>query len=214
MKKLLYALTGVLMSTLPTPLLAQSPGEIVAHTIGSYTTDFTCARGGCTGDLIACPAGQALMTAKMTYLLMDGVCDDAGPTPCRRRLRGLLENCLDPKSGINVSGAIVSITMHGKFRFCFDDTAASDCTGSPPAGAVVGEGVNRMQGRFMLRSGAPMQASDQLILTDTQDFTIDGQETRVRSTLTVYDSTLQSNFFKCGRSGCGLAGTAILGTSR
>ncbi len=210
MKKLVYALTGVLMSTLPAPLLAEPPKAIVAHTIGSYTTDFTCAAGGCVGDLVSCPAGHALMRARMIYLFMDGVCDDGGPTPCHRRLRGLLENCLDPRSGLNVRGRILSITMQGKFRFCFDDTAASDCTGTPPAGAVVGQGVNRMQGRVMLRSGAPMQASDELLLTDTQDFIIDGKETRVRSTLTVYDSTLQSDFFKCGKSGCGLAGTAVL----
>ena len=202
MKRLVYALAGVLMSTLPAPLLAEPPKAIVAHTIGSYTTDFSCAGGGCVGDLIACPAGQALMTAKMIYLFMDGVCDDAGPTPCKRRLRGLLENCLDPSR-------ILSITMQGKFRFCFDDTAASDCTGTPPVGAVVGEGVNRMQGRLLLGSQAPMQASDELRLTDTDDFTIDGKKTRVRSTLTVYDSTLQPDFFKCGRRGCGLAGTAV-----
>jgi hypothetical protein len=214
MRRLVYALTGVLMSTLPVPLQAEPPRAIVAHTIGSYRTDFTCANGRCVGDLVTCPAGHGLMTAKMIYLFMDGVCDDAGPTPCKRRLRGLLENCLDLKSGINVLGRMLSITMHGKFRFCFDDAAASDCTGTPPAGAVVGEGVNRMQGRIMLRSGAPMQASDELLLTDAQDFTIDGKETRVRSTLTVYDSTLQSDFFKCGKTGCGLAGTAVLQTSR
>ena len=209
MKTPRYALTGMLMLTLPVPLQAERPRSIVAHTIGSYTTDFSCSSGGCTGDLIACPAGQAMMTAKMIYLFMDGVCDDAGPTPCKRRLRGLLENCLDPRSGINVRGKMLSITMQGKFRFCFDDTAASDCTGTPPVGAIVGEGVNRMQGRVMLGSGAPMQASDELLLTDTEEFTIDGKETRVRSTLTVYDSTLQSDFFKCGRRGCGLAGTAV-----
>ena len=209
MKTPRYALTGMLMLTLPVPLQAERPRSIVAHTIGSYTTDFSCPSGGCTGDLIACPAGQAMMTAKMIYLFMDGVCDDAGPTPCKRRLRGLLENCLDPRSGINVRGKMLSITMQGKFRFCFDDTAASDCTGTPPVGAIVGEGVNRMQGRVMLGSGAPMQASDELLLTDTEEFTIDGKETRVRSTLTVYDSTLQSDFFKCGRRGCGLAGTAV-----
>lgn len=214
MKKLLYALMAMLMSTLPVTLLAEPPQGIVAHTIGSYTTDFTCADGGCTGDLVTCPAGQALIRAKMIYLFMDGVCDDAGPTPCNRRLRGLLENCLDPKRGLNTRGAILSITMKGKFRFCFDDTAASDCTGTPPAGAVVGEGVNRMQGRVSLRSRAPMQASDELILTDTQDFTIDGKETRVRSTLTVYDSTLQPDFFNCPKTGCGLAGTAVSHTSR
>jgi len=209
MKTPRYALTGMLMLTLPVPLQAERPRSIVAHTIGSYTTDFSCSSGGCTGDLIACPAGQAMMTAKMIYLFMDGVCDDAGPTPCKRRLRGLLENCLDPRSGINVRGKMLSITMQGKFRFCFDDTAASDCTGTPPVGAIVGEGVNRMQGRVMLGSGAPMQASDELLLTDTEEFAIDGKETRVRSTLTVYDSTLQSDFFKCGRRGCGLAGTAV-----
>ena len=120
-----------------------------------------------------------------------------------------MENCLDPRSGLNVRGRILSITMQGKFRFCFDDTAASDCTGTPPVGAVVGEGVNRMQGRLLLGSQAPMQASDELRLTDTDDFTIDGKKTRVRSTLTVYDSTLQPDFFKCGRRGCGLAGTAV-----
>lgn len=214
MKTLLYALTSMVMLAVPVPLLAEPPQGIVAHTIATYTTDFNCAGRGCTGDLITCPVGQALITAKMIYLFMQGVCDDGGPTPCNGRLRGLLENCLDPASGLNVRGAILSITMRGKFRFCFDDTAVSDCTGTPPTAAVVGEGVNRMQGRALLGSAGPIQASDELTLTDTQEFTIDGVVTRVRSTLTIYDSLLQPDFFNCGGTGCGLAGTAVSNTSR
>lgn len=149
----------------------------------------------------------------MIYLFMEGVCDDAGPTPCNGRLRGLLQNCLHPRTGINVRGSILSITMQGKFRFCFDDTAMTDCTGTPPAAAVVGEGINRMQGRLLLGGRAPMQASDELILTDAQYFTIDGKEARIRTKLTVYDSALEPPN-KCFRKGCGLAGTAVSNARR
>ena len=213
MKTLLYALTNTLMLTLPVPILAQPAQGIVANTIGTYTIDLTCVWGGCAGDLVTCPAGQALMTAKMTYLFMDGVCDDAGQTPCNRRLRGLLEDCLDPRSGLNVLGSMLSITMQRKFRFCFDNTAVSNCTGTPPAAAVVGEGANRMQGRLLMCAQVPIQASDELRLTATRYFTIDGKTTQVGPTLTIYDATMQSDFLQCG-TGCGLAGTAVGNTSR
>jgi len=213
MKKLLYALTGMLMLALPVPLLAEAPRGIVAHTVGTHSTDFTCAVTGCAGDLVTCPVGHGLVTAKITYLFMEGICDDAGPTPCNGRVRGLLENCLDPRRGINVRGAILSITMQGKFRFCFDDTAASDCTGTPPAAVVVGEGVNRMQGRALIGVRAPIQASDELILQDAPGFTIDGREVRVGPTLTIYDATLQGDFTanRCRKATCGFAGTAVRG---
>lgn len=218
-KKLLYALTGMLMLTSAGPLLAewpQGPQGIVAHTIGTHTTDLTCAGTGCRGDLVTCPVGQGLVTAKITYLFMEGICDDLGPTPCNGRMRGLLENCLDPRRGLNVRGAILSITMQGKFRFCFDDTAASDCTGTPPAAAVVGEGFNRMQGRALIGVRAPIQASDELTLTDAQEFIIDGKVVRVRPTLTLYSATLEGDFTanRCRRTTCGFAGTAVSGSSR
>jgi hypothetical protein len=111
---------------------------------------------------------------------------------------------------------MLSLTMLGKFRFCFDDTAASDCTGTPPAAIVVGEGINRMQGRVQLGSRAPMQASDELILTDAQPFTIDGNEARVDATITIYDATMEFDPLgtNCGGKGCGFAGTAVLSPGR
>jgi len=216
MKKLLCALTGMLMLTSAVPLLAEGPQGIVAHTIGTHMTDFTCAVTGCRGDLVTCPVGHGLVTAKITYLFMEGICDDLGPTPCNGRMRGVLENCLDPRRGLNVRGGILSITMQGKFRFCFDDTAASDCTGTPPAAAVVAEGVNRMQGRALIGVRSPIVASDELILTDAQDFTIDGRQARVRPTLTIYDAMLQGDFTanRCRKTTCGFAGTAVSGMSR
>jgi len=213
MKKLLPPLAAVLMLTLPGPLLAEPSRGIVAHTIGTYTKDFSCARTGCAGDLVTCPVGEGLVTAKITYLFMEGVCDDGGPTPCDGRLRGLLENCLNPTRDLNVRGGMMSLTMQGKFRFCFDDTAMSDCTGAPPAATVVGEGVNRMQGRVMLGARVPILASDELILTAAPAFTIDGREARIDATLTIYDATMQpdSTANNCGGNGCGFAGTAVLG---
>jgi hypothetical protein len=213
MKQLLYTLTGISILALPVPLPAEGPEGIVAHTIGTHTTDVACARTGCAGDLVACPVGHALVTAKITYLFMEEVCDDLGPTRCNGRLRGLLENCLDPKWGLNVRGSMLSFTMKGKFRFCFDESGESDCTGTPPSALVVGEGFNRMQGRALLGTGTPIQASDELIMTDAPPFTIDGRETQIRSTLTIYDAALQPDFLTngCGKKGCGFAGTAVMG---
>src|SRR5262245_54163500 len=144
MRTLLFPLTALLTLGLPGSIGAETPQGIVAHTIGTYTKDFSCARAGCVGDLITCPAGEALVTARITYLYMEGVCDDAGPTPCNGRLRGLLQDCLNPSRDLNVRAGMMSLTMTGNFRFCFDDTATGDCTGNPPAGQIVGTGSNRM----------------------------------------------------------------------
>lgn len=213
MTKLTCILTGLLL-TASAPALAQPPRGIVANTVALYTIDYACGTVGCTGHLLACPAGQALVTAKITYLFMEGVCDNGGATQCQGRLRGLLENCLLPARDVNIVGSIMSLTMQGQFRFCFDNTATSDCSGTPPAAEVVGEGVNRMQGRAWLGWPGPIHANDELTLNSTRPFTIDGREVRIQSIETVYDALLQPDLFfnNCGGRGCGLAGTAVSAT--
>lgn len=215
MNKLTRVLMG-LMLTISAPVLAQAPRGIVANTVALYTIDYACGAVGCTGHLLACPAGQALVTAKITYLFMEGVCDDGGATQCNGRLRGLLEDCLLPARDVNIVGSIMSLRMRGQFRFCFDDTATSDCTGTPPAAEVVGEGVNRMQGRAWLGFPGPIHAHDELILSATRSFTVDGKEVRIQSIETVYDALLQPDLFfnNCGGGGCGLSGSAVSATSR
>jgi hypothetical protein len=215
MRNLKCVLTAVLILTMPFPVLAQEPRGIVAHTVALYTT-YMCPAAGCAGDLVSCPAGQAIVTAKITYLFMEGVCDDGGTTACRGRLRGLLQDCLHPTRDLNSRGAILSITMQGKFRFCFDDAAVSDCSGTPPAAEVVGEGVNRMQGRVWLGIPGPIQASDELTLTQNRFFTVDGRRVRIDSIITTYNAILQPDLFfnNCGGTGCGLAGTAVSTMSR
>lgn len=65
----------------------------------------------------------------------------------------------------------------------------------------------------MLGIRAPIQASDELILTYSPDFTIDGKEVRVGPTLTIYDATMEGDFTanRCRRTTCGFAGTAVRG---
>lgn len=219
MKKLMSTLTGMLMLTLPATILADPPRGIVAHTVGTYTVDFSCAGAGCAGDLVTCPVNQGLLSAKITWLFVEGVCDDNSPTPCGGRLRGLLEDCLNPAlpgPNLNVGGAILSLATQGKIRMCFDNTAVSDCTGSPPAATIVGEGVNRLQGRQLLGVLAPITHNDEVTLTKTKHFTIDGKETSIRATLATYDGMLQPDLENdnCkhangGVPGCGFAGTAV-----
>jgi hypothetical protein len=99
---------------------------------------------------------------------------------------------------------------------CFDNAAVSDCTGSPPAATIVGEGVNRLQARQLVGVSAPIQANDEVTLTRTKHFTIDGKNTQIRATLATYDATLQPDLAgdNCaaangGTPGCGFAGTAV-----
>jgi hypothetical protein len=70
-----------------------------------------------------------------------------------------------------------------------------------------------MQGRAVIGLRSPFQASDELILTETQDFIIDGREARVGPTLTIYAATLQGDFTanRCRKTTCGFAGTAVRG---
>jgi hypothetical protein len=213
MRTFLLPVTALVMLGLPGSIGAETPQGIVAHTIGTYTKDFSCARNGCVGDVITCPAGEALVTAKITYLYMEGVCDDAGPTPCNGRLRGLLQDCLNPGRDLNVRAGMMSLTMTGNFRFCFDDTAKGDCTGNPPPGQIVGAGVNRMQSRVLLGGRVPISSSDELIMSDAPTFTIDGKEVRIDTPLTIYDATMQPDTLgsNCGGGGCGFAGTAVMG---
>lgn len=202
---------AAMLFTTSTPVLAQAPEGIVANTAALYSIDYGCSGQGCTGHLLACPAGQALVTAKITYLFMEGVCDNGGAVQCNGRLRGVLEDCLLPARDINVIGNIMSVRMRGRFRFCFDDTATSDCTG--PAVEVVAEGVNRMHGKAWLGFPGPIHATDELIVTGTRSFIVDGKTVRIPSAVTIYDALLQPDLFfnNCGGSGCGLSGTAVLG---
>lgn len=211
MRTLTSALTGLLL-TVSASVSAQAPQGIVANTVALYTVDYACSSAGCTGHLLACPAGQALVTAKIKYLFMEGVCDDGSATQCNGRMRGLLEDCLLPGRDVNIIGGIMSLRMQGKFRFCFDGTAISDCTGTPPAAEVVGEGVNRMHGKAWLGFPGPIHATDELILETTRPFTIDGKNVHIQSIVTIYDALLQPDLFfnNCGGRGCGLSGTAVL----
>jgi hypothetical protein len=216
MKKPMAILAGVLMFMLPTMSKADSPSGIVAHTIGTFTADFACAATGCAGDIISCPVGEAILKAKIRFLYMEDICDDDGSTPCGEQLTGLVEDCLNPSTGLNIAGAIASLTLQGKVRVCFDDTAPlSDCTGNPPTGSIVAEGVSRLQARQLLAAGgapvnAPSQNSDEITLTKASGFTINGKKVRLRTSRAVYQATGQPdvNGDNCGGS-CGFAGTAV-----
>lgn len=186
---------------------------------GTNTLELACAfQGGCTGDLVQCPAGSGMNISKMTYALLDGVCDDAGNRACRGRLTVLQEGCFDLRRDIERNGTITAGTLRGKFRVCFDETGASDCTGSPPSAMVIAKADSLCQVREIdVPEGAsrPLQTTCDGQITDRTRFTIDGTKARYPVRSLIFHGTGQGevNGDKCatenGTPGCGLSAVSI-----
>ena len=214
MKKLILIITGLLILVFPATILASGPEGIVAHVIGTVKVDppdgSGCVGDDCAGDLVTCQEGEFLTTVSVTFLFLEDVCDDGGATPCNERLSLVDETCGDPSTDVNLSGLILSVTPQGRFRICFDDPGPSLCTGSPPSGTIIGEGVVRSQVRQFLGSG-PAMGNVELDLTKRRSFRIDGQKLRLTTDVSVGDFTSQpdANQDNCGGDGCGITATIV-----
>lgn len=175
-----------------------------------------CPATGCVGDLVTCGPGEGIVISTFTFSLLEGVCDDAGATPCAGKTTGLSEGCFDltpPPTGrdIKVAGTVLSITTHGKDRFCFDAAALSDCSGSPPSATVISEGPTVIQLRQTPAFTGPYQGTTEHRLEETNEFTQNGRSKRLRKgTVVVGQFTSEPNpGDNCGGSGCGFAGASV-----
>lgn len=221
-QKVAVGLSVALLSLGTAPSHAENAQGIVAIWNGASTRSLpqafggTCPNTGCQGDLVTCGPGEALVVAKFAYSMLEGICDDDGPTPCAGKATGINEGCFDltsPPAGkdIKVSGTILSVTVHGKERYCFDENALSDCTGASPNAAVMGEAAAVYQSRQMLSAPGPSQATIEHTLEDTNEFTLNGQKTRLKiGKVLISQFTAEPNSgTNCGGAGCGFAGNSV-----
>ena len=218
-KKLLTMSTLATAIIVPSLTQATGPMRIFEVLDGTNTLELACAfQGGCTGDLVQCPAGSGMNVSKMTYSLLEGVCDDAGDRACRGRLTVLQEGCFDLRRDIKRNGTITTETLRGGFRVCFDETGASDCTGSPPSAMVIAKADSLCQVREIdvpEGTSPPVQITCDGQITDKKRFTIDGAKVRYPARSLTFHATGQAevNRDKCvgenGTPGCGVSGVSV-----
>ena len=237
MTKLMFALIGVVMFALPTTILAElNPRGVVFQSSGTFISDTpqsfggTCPESGCAGDLVTCAADEEIVIVTGTDNFVEGVCDDAGPTPCAGRVGFLEEDCFDarfpPPLGpggrdIKLDGLILSARFRGEVITCFDDTATpdapADCTA--PTATIILEGTTLGQNQAWLGGVAPRQNTAELTTTRTRKFTIDGNQRRLpedriyTANVTLQPDPTSDNCAEANSAfglppGCGFAGTA------
>jgi hypothetical protein len=213
---------GILLCTLPASSSAEEARGMVSVWSGTSKDDVpqtfggTCASAGCQGDLVTCGPTEALFVAKVTFSFLEDVCDDDSATPCAGRATGISEGCFDltpPPAGkdINLNGNVLSVNARGKERYCFDESAQSDCSGSPPSAAVMAEATTVLQFRQFPPQTGPSQASAEHTLGTLQEFTLDGKSTRLKvGKVLISQFTAEPNAGdNCGGGGCGLAGNSV-----
>ncbi len=159
-----------------------------------------------------CQAGF-LISTKLTYSYLEGVCDNGSEAmPCNGRVTVLDEECLN-ETDVAAVGLIVSRTPRGRFRICFDDSAASDCSGTPPNAAIIGRGPSRSQVRAYSDLGreTPGQGTVEFDVTRTKSFRIHGAKRRLKPGASVGHFTLapDRDFDNCGGSGCPIAASFV-----
>lgn len=221
-QKITAGLFVALLSLGATSSRAENAQGLVAIWNGASTRSLpqtfggTCPNSGCQGDLVICGPGEALVIAKFTYSLLEGICDDDGPIPCAGKATGINEGCFDltpPPAGkdIKISGTILSVIVPGRERYCFDENALSDCTGAVPDAAVIGEAATVHQARQMLSAPGPSQATIEHTVETTNTFTLNGQTTRLKiGKVLVSQFTAEPNMgTNCGGAGCGFAGNTV-----
>ena len=110
-------------------------GPVGSFSHGSFEIGFT--QEGELQDCDVPPPGLApRVIARMTYVRLDGVCDDQSETPCSGRFSKVLERCSaddigytlredDPVTPVNEFSA--AFYNKGRFRICFDETASGYC---------------------------------------------------------------------------------------
>ncbi len=214
MNKLIWIMLGTLMFAVLKPAHAESTGGIVAHAFGTVTGTLPQDPDDLvSGDLVTCQATEILISVKLTYLFLEGVCDDgSGATHCAGRVTALDEECLNPGTDLKLIGLIVSQTPRGQFRICFDNSAQSDCSSdTPPYEAIIGKGPSRAQVRLFTGALTPAQGNVELDVTSAKTFRIDGAKRRLRRDVSVGDFTLEpdKDSDNCGGVGCGIAATFV-----
>lgn len=221
-QKVAVGLSVALLSLGTAPSRAENAQGIVAIWNGASTRSLpqafggTCPNTGCQGDLVSCGPGEAFVIAKFTYSLLEGICDDDGLTPCAGKATGVNEGCFDltpPPAGkdIKIRGTILSVIVHGRERYCFDENALSDCTGAAPNAEVIGEASAVYQSRQMLSSTGPSQVTIEHTLEDSNKFALNGKKMSLKiGTVLVSQFTAEPNSgTNCGGSGCGFAGNTV-----
>ena len=222
MKKYVGILIALFCYSTPAIVLADSSRGVVAMWYGSakrntpQTFGGTCPNTGCLGDLVACGPSEGFFVADVIYTSLEGVCDDAGATPCEGRATGVAEGCFDlrlPPAGnnIHVVGSMLSFTARGRGRYCFDATGLADCGGSPPIATVIGKSSTVYHFRQTPIGTGPNQVTAEHTLETRTPFTLDGKTVQLNiGALQVSQFTAQPNpGDNCGGAGCGFAGDTI-----
>lgn len=222
MRPIVCILGSLLLCSIPVLTRAEPARGIVIVYTGSakqfvpQTFGGTCPSTGCQGDLVTCSANEAFFAARLTFSLLQGICDDSGTTPCAGRATALEEGCFNltpPPAGTDrkLNGAVFSLNARGRGRYCFDEGGQADCTGTAPGGTVIGEDTTVYQFRQSPPQTGPSQVTVEQTVHDTKEFTLNGKKTRLKiGKVLISQFTAEPNpGSNCGGVGCGFAGNSV-----
>ena len=161
----------------------------------------------------ACPNGSylAIATGPITYI--QGVCRDqpyATPgTPCGGQFVYRSEYCVVAGSSVT-QGNLETHRGWGRWRICYDSTAAGDCSGTTPAGIVIeaGDGIGFDRA---LVTGGPSSNTVENRRTSQQSFIFNSAIRNMYFKIAVGTYTSDAYGSSCGTGAgtCGFEGCLI-----
>lgn len=148
---------------------AQDPGVLLCAN-GTFVGKL-CQAGECSGKLLtSCASGKIMSHSKAKLSYLQGVCDDNDDVVAKRcagKFSYYSESCGGSNS---TQGNLEFIRSNFAFRFCYDPTAASDCSPALFGGGVAGTIFQKGKGTYEIqREASPPEAS----MTVLADFNFD-----------------------------------------